>query len=207
MSNGPSPLWAKSKRNDKIVTLEEHLLDAEKSARLIFRLDGRWGQNWCRFFRIQGESEQQRFLLNLQVAALFHDIGKANADFYAAVTTPGFKAQTLRHEHLSALVLSLPEVRQWLSKNSDLDIDVITAAVLSHHLKASESQVTVKDNPEASAKLKNYKWCQPSGDSAKTSVVLYLQHEEVETALKRISSIANRCLESGFSVGRGIPKR
>ena len=64
MSNGPTPLWAKSKRNGKIVTLEEHLLDAEKSARLIFRLDGRWGQNWCRFFRIQGESEQQRFLLN-----------------------------------------------------------------------------------------------------------------------------------------------
>jgi CRISPR-associated endonuclease/helicase Cas3 len=191
MSNGPTPLWAKSKRNGKIVTLEEHLLDAEKSARLIFRLDGRWGQNWCRFFRIQGESEQQRFLLNLQVAALFHDIGKANADFYAAVTTPGFKAQTLRHEHLSALVLSLPEVRQWLSKNPDLDIDVITAAVLSHHLKASESQVTVKNNPEASAKLKNYKWCQPSGDSAKASVLLYLQHEEVKATLQRIANIAN----------------
>ena len=191
MSNGPSPLWAKSKRNGKIVTLEEHLLDAEKSARLIFRLDGRWGQNWCRFFRIQGEAEQRRFLLNLQVAALLHDVGKANADFYAAVTTPGFKAQTLRHEHLSALVLSLPEVRQWLSKNPDLDIDVITAAVLSHHLKASESQVTVKDNPEASAKLKNYKWCQPSGDSAKASVLLYLQHEEVKATLQRIANIAN----------------
>jgi CRISPR-associated endonuclease/helicase Cas3 len=190
MSNGPTPLWAKSKRNGKIVTLEEHLLDAEKSARLIFRLDGRWGQNWCRFFRIQGEAEQQRFLLNLQVAALFHDVGKANADFYAAVTTPGFKAQTLRHEHLSALVLSLPEVRQWLAQNADLDVDVITAAVLSHHLKASESQVTVKDNPEANASLKNYKWCQPSGDSAKTSVVLYLQHEEVKAMLRRIAIIA-----------------
>jgi CRISPR-associated endonuclease/helicase Cas3 len=191
MSNGPTPLWAKSKRNGKIVTLEEHLLDAEKSARLIFRLDGRWGQNWCRFFRIQGESEQRRFLLNLQVAALFHDVGKANADFYAAVTTPGFKAQTLRHEHLSALVLSLPEVRKWLEQNADLDIDVITAAVLSHHLKASESQVTVKDNPEANATLKNYKWCQISGNSAKTSVVLYLRNEEVEATLKRIASIAN----------------
>jgi CRISPR-associated endonuclease/helicase Cas3 len=191
MSNEPNPLWAKSKRNGKTVTLEEHLLDAEKSAKLIFRLDGRWGQNWCRFFRIHGEAEQQRFLLNLQVAALFHDIGKANADFYAAVTTPGFKAQTLRHEHLSALVLSLSEVRQWLGQNTDLDSDVITAAVLSHHLKASESQITVKDNQEANARLKNYKWCQPSGDSAKTSVVLYLQHEEVTATLKRIASIAS----------------
>jgi CRISPR-associated endonuclease/helicase Cas3 len=138
MSKVPVQLLAKSKPR---LSLQQHLLDAEQAARLIFRLEGRWGRNWCRFFRIQGEAAQQKFLLNLQVAALFHDIGKANADFYDAVTVPGFKAQTLRHEHLSALVLSLPEVRQWLAQNADLDIDVITAAVLSHHLKASESQI------------------------------------------------------------------
>jgi CRISPR-associated endonuclease/helicase Cas3 len=184
----PVQLLAKSKPR---LTLQQHLLDAEQAATLIFRLDGRWGRNWCRFFQIQGESEQQKFLLNLQVSALFHDIGKANADFYNAVKAPGFKAQTLRHEHLSALVLSLPEVRQWLGRNTDLDIDAITAAVLSHHLKASESQITVKDDQEASTKLQNYKWCQPSGDSAKTSIVMYLQHEEVKATLKRIASIAN----------------
>jgi CRISPR-associated endonuclease/helicase Cas3 len=188
MSEIPGQLLAKSKPR---LTLRQHLLDAEQAATLIFRLDGRWGRNWCRFFQIQGESEQQKFLLNLQVSALFHDIGKANADFYNAVKAPGFKAQTLRHEHLSALVLSLPEVRQWLGRNTDLDIDVITAAVLSHHLKASESQITVKDNQEISTKFKNYKWCQPSEDSAKTSVVLYLQHEEVKATLRRIASIAN----------------
>jgi CRISPR-associated endonuclease/helicase Cas3 len=188
MSEIPEQLLAKSKPR---LTLKRHLLDAEQAASLIFRLDGRWGQNWCRFFRIHGEAAQQTFLLNLQVAALFHDVGKANADFYAAVTAPGFKAQTLRHEHLSALVLSLPEVRQWLSHNAELDIDVITAAVLSHHLKASASQITVKGDPEASEKLKNYKWCQPSADSAKTSVVLYLQHEEVQETLQRIAAIAN----------------
>jgi CRISPR-associated endonuclease/helicase Cas3 len=188
MSKVPVQLLAKSKPR---LSLQQHLLDAEQAARLIFRLDGRWGRNWCRFFQIQGEAAQKKFLLNLQVAALFHDIGKANADFYDAVTTPGFKAQTLRHEHLSALVLSLPEVHQWLGQNADLDIDVITAAVLSHHLKASESQITIKGDQEASTKLKNYKWCQPSGDSAKTSVVLYFQHEEVRETLKRIASIAN----------------
>jgi CRISPR-associated endonuclease/helicase Cas3 len=68
---------------------------------------------------------------------------------------------------------------------------VITAAVLSHHLKASESQITVKGDQEARTKLKNYKWCQPSGDSAKTSVVLYLQHEEVKATLRQIAHTAN----------------
>jgi CRISPR-associated endonuclease/helicase Cas3 len=188
MSKIPTELLAKSKPR---LTLKQHLLDAEQAASLIFRLDGRWGQNWCRFFRIQGKEAQQKFLLNLRVAALFHDIGKANADFYAAVISPGFKPQTLRHEHLSALVLSLPEVRQWLAENADLDIDVITAAVLSHHLKASASQITIKGDQEGSDRLRSYKWCQPSEDSAKSSVELYLQHEEVQETLERIAAIAN----------------
>jgi CRISPR-associated endonuclease/helicase Cas3 len=193
MSNAPAELLAKSKSKltGQKLTLKQHLLDAEKAARQIFRLDGRWGQNWCRFFRIRGEAEQQKFLLNLRIAALFHDIGKANADFLAAVTTPGFTAQTLRHEHLSGLVLCLPEVRRWLEQNADLDTDVITAAVLSHHLKVSESQITVKGDDEMSKRVKSYRWCQPSGDSAKTSVVLYFQHEEVIDTLNRIAVVAD----------------
>jgi CRISPR-associated endonuclease/helicase Cas3 len=189
MSKMPEKLLAKSKRvNTKEVTLEAHLQDTEKAAQLIFRLDGRWGKNWCRFFKIESEELREKFLLNLRVAALFHDIGKANEDFHEAVTAPGFKPQTLRHEHLSALVLCLPEVRQWLAQNPELDIDIITAAVLSHHLKASESQITIKGDPEASKKLKNYRWCQPQCN--KTSVVLYFQHDEVLRILNRIADIA-----------------
>lgn len=188
MSQIPKKLLAKSKRGSKEVTLEAHLQDTEQAAQLIFRLNGRWGKNWCRFFKIETEELSEEFLLNLRIAALFHDLGKANEDFYKAVTTPGFKAQTLRHEHLSALVLCLPEVRKWLAQNSRLDIDVITAAVLSHHLKASESQITIKGDPETSKKLKNYRWCQPQ--SSKTSVVLYFQHDEVLRILNRIADVA-----------------
>jgi CRISPR-associated endonuclease/helicase Cas3 len=187
MSKMPEKLLAKSKRGNTEVTLEAHLQDTEKVAELIFRLDDRWGKNWCRFFKIEGKEAQEKFLLNLRVAALFHDIGKANEDFYEAVTASGFKPQTLRHEHLSALVLCLPEVRKWLAQNSKLDIDVITAAVLSHHLKASESQITIKGDPEGSQKLKNYRWCQPQ--SNKTSVALYFQHDEVFRILNRIAQI------------------
>jgi CRISPR-associated endonuclease/helicase Cas3 len=185
MSKIPETLLAKSKPQ---VSLEAHLQDTEKAAELIFRIDDRWGKNWCRFFQIKGEELQENFLLNLRVAALFHDIGKANEDFYEAVKAPVFKPQTLRHEHLSALVLCLPEVRKWLAQNSKLDIDVITAAVLSHHLKASESQITIKGDPEASKKLKNYRWCQ--SQSSKTSVALYFQHDEVFRILNRIAEVA-----------------
>ena len=144
--------------------------DTEEAACRIFRLDGRWGRNWCGFFKLNDAEAQGRFLLNLRVAALFHDIGKANEDFHRAVTEKSFVTQTLRHEHLSALLLCLPEVRQWLGQNNLLDADVITAAVLSHHLKASLDG--------------RWRWCQPH--TLKNSVKLYLQHAEVWAILHRI---------------------
>ena len=43
----------------------------------------------------------------------------------------------IRHEHLSALLIHLPSVTEWLSIRQDLDQDVILAAVATHHLKTS----------------------------------------------------------------------
>jgi len=173
-NSAPEKLLAKSKRNNREITLESHLLDTEMAAREAFRLDGRWGQNWCRFFRINEKENQERFLLNLYVASLFHDIGKANLEFYNAVAGPGFIPQTVRHEHISGLILCLPEIRMWISKNPQLDIDVITAAVLSHHIKVSEE-------------VGDWQWCQPKGAKI---LKLYLQHEEVKSILKRIALLA-----------------
>jgi CRISPR-associated endonuclease/helicase Cas3 len=167
-------LLAKSRRNGRELSLEQHLRDTEDAAWRIFRLDGRWGQNWCRFFKLNDVEAQEQFLLNLCVAALFHDIGKANEDFHRAVTEKGFFAQTLRHEHLSALLLCLPEVRQWLAQNRLLDADVITAAVLSHHLKASLDS--------------KWRWCQPQ--TLKNSVKLHLQHTEIKAILDRVKNVA-----------------
>src|SRR5262249_47957709 len=132
-------------------------------------------------------------LLILRVEALFHDIGKANEDFYRAVTEKGFVTQTLRHEHLSALLLCLPDVRQWLAQNGRLDVDIITAAVLSHHLKAT-------DGNSEEYKARGWKWCHPRGKSS--FVRLHLQHGEVRTALDRIAAIANlkERPELGFSI-------
>jgi CRISPR-associated endonuclease/helicase Cas3 len=185
----PDQLLAKSPRpGKKPVTLEDHLQDAAQCAAQIFRFDGRWGQNWCRFFQILTPEAQEKFLVNLQVAALFHDLGKANEDFLAAVSQPGFFQQTIRHEHLSALILCLPEVRNWLSQDSRIDADVITAAVLSHHLKASDDARSIKDK-ERSEKISSYRWGQ--AQTQKQVVALYLQHKEVKATLKRIADLTN----------------
>lgn len=169
-------LLAKSRRKDREdMTLQHHSLDTAKAAGLIFDLDKRWGRNWCRFFGI-AETERERFLLNLKVAALFHDLGKANEDFYQAVTNFAAPPQTLRHEHISALILFLPEVRNWLAQNPALDLDVITAAVLSHHLKAS-----------ATREAEKYGWCAPRG---KTTLALYLQHDEIKAIFQKIREVA-----------------
>ena len=170
----PERLLAKSRRYGKEeVTLQRHLFETEQAAEEVFRLNGRWGQNWCRFFRLNLPELQASFLLHLRLAALFHDIGKANEDFYAAVTAGRFVQQTLRHEHLSALILHLPEVRSWLSQNNSLDLEVITGAVLSHHAKAAESG--------------DWKWCQPK---SKTTLQLFCSHREVNAVLDRIKEVA-----------------
>ena len=94
MSNSPNILLAKSKKEGREpVTLQEHLEDTEKAARKVFCLEKRWGKNWCRLFKIYEKAEQERFLLNLRIAALFHDIGKANEDFQKAVSQKGFYQQ------------------------------------------------------------------------------------------------------------------
>jgi CRISPR-associated endonuclease/helicase Cas3 len=174
----PERLAAKSARSGRpALSLAQHLLDTDQAAAAVFRLDGRWGRAWCRFFRIP-EPDWARWLLNLRIAALFHDIGKANRDFFDAVTSRSAQRQTLRHEHLSALILHLPAVRRWLGCSSALDVEAITAAVLSHHMKASET---------AGPPGQNWKWAQPVGANG---VDLFLQHPEVVSILERVGQLA-----------------
>ena len=171
MQDLPTTMLAKSVYPGRApLTLAQHCADAEDAARHLFALNERWGETFCRFFRVE---DRARFLLNLRVAALFHDLGKANEDFQRAVTIPGSPRQTLRHEHLSALVLCLPQVRDWLAHNPALDIDAITAAVLSHHLKAASEG--------------EHAWCQPHG---KAALALFLAHADVADIFKRVRALA-----------------
>lgn len=171
----PDVLLAKSRRQGKAqLTLEQHCKDTEEAARLLFDLDRRWGRNWCRFFKLQGAA-RERFLLHARVAGLFHDIGKANEEFYAMVCGRKDVEQTLRHEHLSALILHLDEMRDWLAHNPALDHDVLVAAVLSHHLKAAEKEG-------------EYWWGRPRAAAYLTH---FLDHAEVRALLARVAEVAS----------------
>lgn len=164
-------LLAKSPRGDRRLPLEQHLIDTEDAACALFRSGTRWASAYVRFFRLSPEDHAE-FLLHLRVAALFHDIGKANSGFQAAVVTTGYKAQPFRHEHLSALVLAHPQVRAWLSSARGFDVDIVTAAVLSHHLKAAE--------------VGEYQVLLPKSGSA---VDLYFSASDVASALTRIAGL------------------
>lgn len=161
---------------EKGLSLEQHLKDTYVAAQAIFK--ERMLQNWCRFFKVANADE---FLCHLYLAALFHDIGKANAHFYEAVLKKR-QQQALRHETISTLILHLPQVREWLKASPlKLNLEIITAAVLSHHLKA---------HPDDWAVAKGLK----SGDT----IDLYLNlsdgsglHPEVKNILQQIAVIAD----------------
>jgi len=170
----PVELLAKSHRTGREpVTLEAHLLDTERAALALFSPDSRWGRSFPRFFRLDA-ADSERFLLHLRLAALFHDLGKANADFLLAVTSGAPVLQTLRHEHLSALILHLPQVSRWLTHNPSVDLDIVVAATLSHHFKASEA-------------TGEWRWCQHRGSSR---LALHLDHPQVRAILLRVSEVA-----------------
>ncbi len=97
----------------------------------------RLGRSWLRFFGLD-ESNFERFRRNLRVAAAAHDWGKANDGFQDAVAKRG--DQTIRHEHLSAMLLQgLFEEpgRKAYWADSGIDQAVVLAAVVSHHVKAA----------------------------------------------------------------------
>jgi len=76
----------------------------------------------------------------------------------------------LRHEWISALILHLPSVQSWLEK-TELDLEVITAAVLCHHLQASR-----QDWGKRRTQVKEFE--------------LYLQHPKILEILEKIGQIA-----------------
>lgn len=120
--------------------LAEHSHDVLNAAQTMFvDNDGpsALGLAWLRFFRLTLK-HWPSFRANLEAAALLHDIGKANDGFQDAMVYGGDR-QLLRHEHLSALMLALPDMQAWLAANPLLQPVLIISAVAGHHLKASRT--------------------------------------------------------------------
>jgi CRISPR-associated endonuclease/helicase Cas3 len=98
--------------NGTPITLLAHSEHVLQCADAIFVRGSRLSKNWKRLFRLS-DAQFDAFLLNLRVAALLHDIGKANKDFLLAVTSKRFEQQAFRHEHISALLLFAPDTQRW----------------------------------------------------------------------------------------------
>lgn len=164
-------LLAKSPRPGKLITLQDHSIDTARVGDLIFNLRTRVGRNYCKAFGFN-DYETTLFSLNLKVACLLHDIGKANEGFMRAVSGERY-SQVIRHEHLSAMILYLPVIREWLEQNPDIKFEPVLSAVLSHHLKAERTSIGLEPL-----------------DCRRSNCNLFLQDNQVVRILAEVSRIA-----------------
>jgi len=134
-------LLAKSPLGARRVFLSDHAQAVLDTATLLFGTTDRptrLGREWFRFFRLSDDWFPS-FVVNLGLAAVFHDLGKANDGFQSEVQgKPG--SQAIRHEHLSALLLAIPEMHAWLTSHPLVDFEIVASAVVSHHLKVKEGR-------------------------------------------------------------------
>jgi CRISPR-associated endonuclease/helicase Cas3 len=132
-------LLAKSPLGGRHVFLSDHARTVLETATLLFGTadrPARLGREWFRFFRLS-DDWFPAFVVNLGLAALFHDLGKANDGFQAEVQgKPG--SQAIRHEHLSALLIAMPEIQAWLRRHPLIDFEIVASAVVAHHLKVKD---------------------------------------------------------------------
>ncbi len=128
-------ILAKSRKaGQKPVTLLGHTLDVIEAAQELFgdKTPSRLGTQWLRFFQLPEET-WPIFRRHLFASCAFHDWGKANNTFQAALHRTG--SQAIRHEHLSTLLIGLPSVTQPL-QHAGYDVPLLLSVVLTHHLKA-----------------------------------------------------------------------
>jgi CRISPR-associated endonuclease/helicase Cas3 len=118
-------------------TLTGHTAAVLRAVEALFIANGgpsRLALSWLRFFCLAA-GDFARFLRHLRIAAVTHDLGKANDGFQAAVHQCG--EQVVRHEHLSGLLLFDKAILDWL-RQSNVDACIIISAVISHHVKSGQ---------------------------------------------------------------------
>ncbi len=130
-------LLAKAPKGHTRVSLASHSRDVLTAAETLLGTDAqpsRLGRCWLRFFKLDA-SLWHKFHANLVAVCALHDWGKANQGFQDEVRGKR-GAQAIRHEHLSALMIGLPQVAEWLQANKHLDVAIVLSTVMTHHLKA-----------------------------------------------------------------------
>ncbi|MBI2502237.1 MAG: CRISPR-associated helicase Cas3', partial [Candidatus Latescibacteria bacterium] len=129
-------------------TLEGHTQDVVNSFRKLFGAENRLtrlANRWLCFFQLDPQGDAKAFLQHGMSACAWHDVGKANSGFQEAVRSK--TPQVIRHEHLSGLLLWLPEIRGYIREKTSLNLEVLTAAVIGHHLKAGREEFAAPVDP------------------------------------------------------------
>jgi CRISPR-associated endonuclease/helicase Cas3 len=84
-------------------------------------------------------SDFDRFCRLLITAAWLHDIGKVSSHFQKlmqAAMKKCFSPQAVRHEAISFILVSLPEMQQWLKQGlTDIDYTILKWVIAGHHRK------------------------------------------------------------------------
>jgi CRISPR-associated endonuclease/helicase Cas3 len=179
----PPELLAKSRQPGRNpITLAEHSLDVAGCAVLLFgevNNPTALGKAWCRFFRL---ADYNRFLLNLTVVCLFHDLGKATPGFQQALTGEGI--QIFRHEYLSTFLLLETPVKRWLSSHPHVYFAGILSAVAGHHLKASSR--SGQTDPNSS----RYVFGEPVIDwQGYPEIHMYFDHADIQQVWQQIAKV------------------
>ncbi|MGE3596054.1 MAG: CRISPR-associated helicase Cas3' [Dehalococcoidia bacterium] len=179
-------LLAKSHLHGRIVTLADHARDVLEAVVTMFGTaeePTRLARAWLRTFRLP-EEMHVRFFRTLWVAAALHDLGKANQGFQNAVRRGS--SQTIRHEHLSALLLGQEPLWGWLQRMTvaGVDAEVVLSAVVSHHLKVHDGSV----KRELRDALFTLGACRSTAEDASEYVLL--DHPDVTVTLLRAAAAA-----------------
>lgn len=131
---------------EKLSGHSSYVLEASRNLFGSYEEPSRLATKWIDFFRLD-RSKLKSFFVNSEISMILHDIGKANSGFVGSIM--GEKGnQTIRHEHLSGLILGLPEIRNWIGTIPEADHEIILSAVICHHLKAGESDFCKLQNPD-----------------------------------------------------------
>jgi CRISPR-associated endonuclease/helicase Cas3 len=132
-------LLAKSARDGKdprpAQTIRKHTSEVMKAADRLVEVTGR---AQLKALGLAPDIWFDRFRREIRVAALLHDLGKANSHFQGMVQSPGrSRLQGLRHEAVSFLIARLPEVRAWVGPrlSGPHSIELMLWALAGHHRK------------------------------------------------------------------------
>lgn len=149
--------------------LHFHLADVHRSAAQV--LDSTGAQQLTALGLDPG-THSDRFRRIVLLAAVLHDVGKAN-DHFQGMLRGQCTLQALRHEWVSVLIASRQAWRQWLRPAvlDDTDLDIALWAIAGHHPAYGRASP-----PERAA------------EGAGSRMVLLMEHRDFGKCLREISS-------------------